>query len=397
MPRWSFFLLFFAIAALVLGGVHYYFYRRLVLAPSLPGPWRKAAAIAVITLALSFPLSFFASRVLDIAVARVLVYPIYVWLGMMLMLFTLLVGIDLLYGIARLGARIAGHHGLVADPGRRLFLARTIAGAATGTVLIATGAALWQGLARLVVKRVEVVLPKLPAALDGFRIAQLTDIHLGTMRGGDWFDSVVGRTNELGADLIAITGDLADARPEQIPREVATLGQLTAPQGVFFVTGNHEYFIDLEGWLRTIAGLNIRVLRNECVTIDRNGAAFDLAGVDDQAGRRFAPGHGTDLPKAMRSRDPARASVLLAHQPKAIEEASQHDVGLVLSGHTHGGQIWPWNYLVYLQQPYVRGLHDHKGTQIYISEGTGFWGPPMRLGSTAEITLITLRSPQRPA
>lgn len=395
MPRWSFFLLFFAIAALVLGGVHYYFYRRLVLAPSLPGPWHKAAAIAVVALALSFPLSFFVSRALDIAVARVVVFPIYVWLGMMLMLFTLLVGIDVLYGIARLGARIAGHHGLVADPGRRLFLARTIAGAATGTVLVATGVALWQGLARLVVKRVEVVLPKLPAALDGFRIAQLTDIHLGTMRAGDWFDNVVGRTNELGADLIAITGDLADARPEQIPREVAMLGKLAAPQGVFFVTGNHEYFIDLEGWLRTIAGLNIRVLRNECVTIGRGGAAFDLAGVDDHAGRRFAPGHGTDVPKAMQGRDPARASVLLAHQPQAIEEASQHDVGLVLSGHTHGGQIWPWNYLVYLQQPYVRGLHDHKGTQIYVSQGTGFWGPPMRLGSTAEISLITLRSPDR--
>jgi predicted MPP superfamily phosphohydrolase len=117
--------------------------------------------------------------------------------------------------------------------------------------------------------------------------------------------------------------------------------------------------------------------------------------VDDHVGRRFAPGHGADIPKAMRDADPKRAVVMLAHQPQAVLEACKHNVGLVLSGHTHGGQIWPWRYLVYLQQPYVDGLHDHQGTQIYVSDGTGFWGPPMRLGSTAEITHVTLRSPEK--
>jgi hypothetical protein len=236
------------------------------------------------------------------------------------------------------------------------------------------------------------MLPKLPPELDGFTIAQLTDLHLGAMRRGSWVQEVVDQTNRLEPDLIAITGDLADATPRQLSTEMGMLRRLTAEQGVFFVTGNHEYFIDLEGWLRTLRSLGIRVLRNERVAIRRGDAAFDLVGVDDHDGGRMAAGHGTNVAGAMKNHDPDRATVLLAHQPRTIFDAAEHEIGLVLSGHTHGGQIWPWNYLVYLQQPYVSGLHEYRGTQIYVSEGTGFWGPPMRLGSTSEITLVTLRS-----
>ena len=394
MPRWLTFAIFFTFALLILGGIHFYFYFRLVVMPNLPVPWRTVAKVVFIALPLSFPISFLVGRVLDVSFARCLLYPIYIWLGVMLMLFFALLAIELIHGIAWLGARLAGHKHLVEDPGRRLFLARVIAGTAAATVLTAAGYAVWHGLGRLVVKRVEVVLPKLPAAMDGFSIAQLTDLHLGAMRSGSWFQEVVERTNSLKPDLIAITGDLADATVDQLIGGEA-VGELTAPHGVFFVTGNHEYFFDLHGWLKKLEQLGVRVLRNERVPIRRGDAVFDLAGVDDHEGRRLAPGHGADVPKAMKDRDPDRAAVLLAHQPRAVREASKHGVGLVLAGHTHGGQIWPWNYLVYLQQPYVSGLHDHKGTQIYVSEGTGFWGPPMRLGSTAEITLITLRSPDR--
>ena len=147
--------------------------------------------------------------------------------------------------------------------------------------------------------------------------------------------------------------------------------------------------------MRRLPILGLRVLHNERVVIGSGDAALELAGVDDHAGRRFDPDHGADVARAMKGRDPTRASVLLAHQPRVADEAARHQVGLVLSGHTHRGQIWPWRYLVYLQQPYVSGLHRHGGTQIYVSEGTGFWGPPMRIGSTAEITLVTLRSPAR--
>jgi len=386
------FLLFFSIALLILGGVHFYFFRRLVVAPMLPPPWRTVVKVTLIGLTFSFPLTFFLGRTLDINLARFFLFPIYIWMGVLLILFFLLLGIDVLRGLGWLGARLSGHEGLVVDPGRRLALARVIAGVSAGTALTAAAVAVWRGLGRLIVKRVEVSLPRLPQDLDGFTIAQLTDLHLGAMRGGAWLRQVVERTNGLKPDIIAITGDLADASVEQLPGEVATLQKLQAPHGIFFVTGNHEYFYDLHGWLKQLGDMGVRVLRNERVAVRRHGAAFDLAGIDDHEGRRLAPGHGADVAAAMRGHDPGRASVLLAHQPRAVKEAAKNGVGLVLCGHTHGGQIWPWNYLVYLQQPYVSGLHNHQGTQIYVSQGTGFWGPPMRLGSTSEITLVTLRS-----
>ena len=246
MPRWLTFAIFFAIALLILGGIHFYFYYRLVIVTNLPLPWRTAAKVLFIALPLSFPLSFFIARVMDVSFAKCLLYPIYIWLGVMLMLFFLLLAIDFVQGAAWLGARMAGHKHLIDDPGRRLFLARVIAGGATATVLSAAGYALWHGLGRLAVKRVDVVLPKLPAEMDGFTIAQLTDLHLGSMRSGDWFRRVVERTNSLKPDLIAITGDLADATADRLAGG-DVVGELKAPHGVFFVTGNHEYYFDLHG------------------------------------------------------------------------------------------------------------------------------------------------------
>jgi predicted MPP superfamily phosphohydrolase len=202
----------------------------------------------------------------------------------------------------------------------------------------------------------------------------------------------VEKTNYLKPDLIAITGDLAEGSVRQFQEEVEPLRDLTAPEGVFFVTGNHEYFHDLEGWLIRLAQMGIRVLRNERVPVGTREGGFDLAGVDDHDGARIASGHGPDLTKALEDRDLNRPVVLLAHQPRIIQEASEARVDLVLSGHTHGGQIWPFSYLVYLQQPYVRGLKRRGETYLYLSSGTGFWGPPMRLGTTAEIALITLRA-----
>ncbi len=394
MPRWLLFLLFLTFGLLVLGSVHYYLYRRLVVAAELPPPWRTVGMVVVVVLVLCFPLSFVIGRVLDISHGRFLLYPIYIWLGTMMMLFFVLVGIDLVRLVVWLTSWATGHGAEMLDPGRRVFMGRLIAGATAGTVGVAAAIAVWRGLGQVTVKPIEIILPHLPAAFDGFRIVQLTDLHLGAMRQGAWLRQVVDRTNGLAPDLIAITGDLADATPGQLTSEMAMLGELRAPHGQFFVTGNHEYFIDLDGWLNGIAEIGIRVLRNERVEIHRGDAVIDLAGVDDHDGARMAPGHGPDVARAMAGHDPQRASVLLAHQPRIIDAAADHGVGLVLAGHTHGGQIWPWGYLVYLQQPYVRGLHERRGTQIYISEGTGFWGPPMRLGSTSEITLVTLRAPR---
>jgi predicted MPP superfamily phosphohydrolase len=234
-------------------------------------------------------------------------------------------------------------------------------------------------------------------------LVQLTDLHVGDILGREWLEGIVERVNELKPDLIAITGDLADGTVARLSQTVACLARLEAAHGVYFVTGNHEYFSGVEQWLEHLPSLGIRVLRNERVGIGEGAVSFDLAGIDDHhgarrmavhgpAGARRGAGHGPDLKRAVAGRDLRRELILLAHQPVAIFEASRLGVGLQLSGHTHGGQIWPMKYLVRLQQPYISGLVQHGPTQLYVSEGTGFWGPPMRLGTTSEITRITLRA-----
>jgi predicted MPP superfamily phosphohydrolase len=237
---------------------------------------------------------------------------------------------------------------------------------------------------------VEVPLGKLSPEGDGYTIAQLTDIHIGPTLGHDFLDAVVRETNALNADLIAITGDLVDGSVEQLRDKIAPLADLKARDGVYFVTGNHEYYSGAEEWCAHLETLGVRVLRNERVDVR---GLFELAGVDDFAAEGMAPGHRQDIPAATAGRDPSKPIVLLAHQPKAVTEASAHGVDLMLSGHVHGGQIVPFNWLVKLEQPYVEGLYRHgDSTWIYVSPGTGYWGPPMRVGTTSEITRITLRA-----
>jgi len=170
---------------------------------------------------------------------------------------------------------------------------------------------------------------------------------------------------------------------------VAPLADLRAKHGTFFVTGNHEYYSGVDAWMVELRRLGVRVLDNERVTVGEGDAVIDLAGVNDWSAKRFDT-YKPDLAKALAGRDPARPVVLLAHQPKHIHQAAEKGVSLMLSGHTHGGQIWPWTKLVALDQPYLAGLHREADTQIYVSEGTGYWGPPMRIGTAPEITLITL-------
>jgi len=237
-----------------------------------------------------------------------------------------------------------------------------------------------------------VSLARLPPALSGTRIVHLSDVHVGPTIQRAFIETIVAQCNALAADLIVITGDLVDGSVEELREHVAPLSSLRAKYGVFFVTGNHEYYSGAADWCGELERLGVRVLRNERVSIGDETASFDLAGVDDHSAHRFGNGHGEDLPKALRGRDLSRELVLLAHQPRTIFEAQAHGVGLQLSGHTHGGQLWPWTYLVRLQQPVVAGLARFGNSLVYVSCGTGYWGPPMRLGAPSEIAELTLRS-----
>jgi uncharacterized protein len=384
------FLVFFAVVLGIVGGVHFYFWVRLVRDTHVPFPYRPWASGALVLLAACLPLPFLVARRLPTEWARWLVWPAYVWMGFMFLLFVLLVATDLVRLLAFVGAKVGAQQAL--DEGRRTLMARVLGGAAGLAAGLVGGAAVGQALRAVKVVDLDVKLGRLPAASSGTTIVQISDLHIGATIGRAFVEDVVRRCNALAPDIVAITGDLVDGSVDSLWDAVSGLGQLKARHGVYFVTGNHEFFSGARQWIEALPRLGIRVLGNERVAIDSGGGGFDLAGVHDHSAGRIQPGHGPNLTQALAGRDPGRELVLLAHQPKAVSEAARMGVGLQLSGHTHGGQIWPFSYLVRLSQPYLAGLHRHGDTQIYVNPGTGYWGPPMRLGTRAEITRIRLVS-----
>jgi hypothetical protein len=250
-----------------------------------------------------------------------------------------------------------------------------------------------KSLATHEVVEVDVMLPRLPASLDGFTIVQLSDLHVGPTIDRRFVQDLVDRCHGLGADAYALTGDLVDGSPARYRAAAAPLGELRAPHGVFAVTGNHEYYHGADPWIGELSALGVRYLRNERVTIARGGGAFALAGVDDHEAR--GGDHGPDVARAVAGRDPDHAVVLLAHQPRQVHKSAKHGVDLQLSGHTHGGQIWPWHYAVKLQQGgLLAGRYRFGDTQLYVTRGCGYWGPRVRFGAPLEITRIILRAPQ---
>jgi predicted MPP superfamily phosphohydrolase len=238
------------------------------------------------------------------------------------------------------------------------------------------------------VKRITVSLAKLPRSAHGFRIAVVSDIHLGPILGRAHTQRVVDTINSTHPDLIAVVGDLVDGRVEDLAPAAAPLAGLEAPHGSFFVTGNHEYYSGADEWVDHVRELGLRPLANDRVEI----SGFDLAGVNDLAGE--SEGEGPDFAKALGDRDRTRASVLLAHQPVVIHDAVRQGVDLQLSGHTHGGQLWPGNLVAGLTNPTVAGLERYGDTQLYVSRGAGAWGPPVRVGAPSDITVVELASRQ---
>ncbi|MET9461783.1 metallophosphoesterase [Streptomyces canus] len=277
---------------------------------------------------------------------------------------------------------------LVAAPSRRLFVSRVVAGAAAAAAVGTVGYGTYGVLRGPRVKRVTVPLAKLPRAAHGYRIAVVSDIHLSPVLGRGFAQKVVDTINSTRPDLIAVVGDLVDGSVKDLGPAAAPLAQLEARHGSFFVTGNHEYFSGAEQWVEEVRRLGLRPLENDRTEL----AWFDLAGVNDIAGE--SEGQGPDFAKALGDRDTARACVLLAHQPVQIHDAVDHGVDLQLSGHTHGGQLWPGNLLAEAANPTVAGLERYGDTQLYVSRGAGAWGPPTRVGAPSDITVIELASKQ---
>ena len=270
------------------------------------------------------------------------------------------------------------------DPSRRLFVSRVVAGAAAAAAVGTVGYGTYGVLRGPSVKRVTVPLAKLPRAAHGYRIAVVSDIHLGPILGRSFTQKVVDTINSTQPDIVAVVGDLVDGSVKNLAPAAAPLTQLQAPS--YFVTGNHEYFSGAEQWVEEVRRLGLHPLENARTELPW----FDLAGVNDIAGE--STGQGPDFGKALGDRDTARACVLLAHQPVQIHDAVKHGVDLQLSGHTHGGQLWPGNFIAAAANPTVAGLERYGHTQLYVSRGAGAWGPPTRVGAPSDITVIELAS-----
>lgn len=240
------------------------------------------------------------------------------------------------------------------------------------------------------VVRIDVPIAGLPASLVGFTIVQLSDIHVGSTIKGGYVGAIVDRVNGLGADLIAITGDVVDGSVDQLSAHTAPLARLAARHGTYVVTGNHEYYSGALTWMAEFDRLGLRGLMNEHVLIEHDGASLVVAGVTDFSAEVFDPAQRSDPQAALLGSPPGLPRVLLAHQPRSAHAAHAAGFDLQLSGHTHGGQFWPWNLLVSLQQPYTAGLHRLGALWVYTSRGTGYWGPPKRFGAPSEISLLRL-------
>ncbi|MEE9607519.1 MAG: metallophosphoesterase [Myxococcota bacterium] len=367
-------------------GLHFYLARRLILDPGVEGPWRIALLGLLGALAATLVLQPFGERLLRPPLSRVIAWPASLWMGFAFLLLGLL-------AVSDAALWLAGRAALAAPEGlaRAASASGVRAGAVVAIAFVAGTLAVRSALLPPRIRRVEVELARWPRALDGFRIAQISDLHIGPILGRRFAAAVTSRVNDLEADLVAVTGDLVDGSTRHLAQEVEPFARLRGRHGVFFVTGNHDHYSGARAWEGVIRELGIRPLRNQRVAIGRDGAEFDLAGVDDHRGDFFGRDGGEDLPRALAGRDPERACVLLAHDPATFPRAAEFGIDLQLSGHTHGGQIWPFRWLVRLVVPYVAGLHRRNGSQLYVSCGTGFWGPPMRLRAPAEITEIVLR------
>ncbi|MEV5332649.1 metallophosphoesterase [Streptomyces werraensis] len=411
------------VAVLVTG--NWYVWRRLFRDTTAgPGPVRRIGAAVVVGGWLLFVGGMVASRTeAPFTLQRVLAWPGYLWLALTLYLLLALLAGELVRPVlrrvlerrARTSAPAPARTPIPAGraegadpepegpaeepettdtagagdgPSRRLFVSRVVGGAAAAAAVGTVGYGTYGVLRGPKVKRVTVPLAKLPRAAHGYRIAVVSDIHLGPVLGRGFAQKVVDTVNSTQPDLIAVVGDLVDGSVQDLGPAAAPLAQLTARHGSFFVTGNHEYFSGAEQWVEEVRRLGLNPLENARTELPH----FDLAGVNDVAGED--EGQGPDFARALGDRDRARACVLLAHQPVQIHEAVDHGVDLQLSGHTHGGQLWPGNLIARGANPTVAGLDRYGDTQLYVSRGAGAWGPPTRVGAPSDITVIELASRQ---
>ena len=385
--------MFVIVLGAILGLMHLYVWKRGVKDTTRRGRTRWVFTGVLVALMTLLFATLLLPRVTGLREPAWFAWPGYIWFGLVVYLFLTLLALEpvrlALWSWSKRKSPPAAEPATRGPLNRRLFLARAGAVAAGAASVSLVGAGVANAIGPPDLLRLPVRLRRLDPAFNGFRIAVVSDIHLGPLAGRAHTERIVRMINETEPDLVALVGDLVDGTVEQLGSAAEPLRDLESREGAFFVTGNHEYFVeDPSSWLRELERLGVQPLRNENTAIRRGSAAFDLAGVNDVAGEeRSDP---PDFDRALAGADSSRPTILLAHQPVQVEEAAVRGVDLQLSGHTHGGQMWPFHYIVRAVQPSLAGLSTVENTQLYVTRGAGFWGPPVRIGAQADITVLSL-------
>jgi predicted MPP superfamily phosphohydrolase len=392
-----FFLIFFIFSGLMASYITW----RLFSKAAFRRLWKIAIAVGiVVTLFLPVILIMLRRMGVDHKFIDFMVWTGYLGVGFLSFVFTFVVIRDFvglpmrLYGMLKkrlaMNARKQADEGLIDNPSRRGFLVNGMNYGILAAAAVSTGFGIAEAKQIPQVKEVPISINDLPEDFKGFRIVQITDLHVNPTFKRPSVEEIVEVVNGLNADIVALTGDLVDGSVSQLAVDVAPLENIKSAKGNFFVTGNHEYYSGVTSWIEEVKRLGFSVLLNEHQMITSGRAKILLAGVTDFRGGNFMTSHQSDPQKALAGAPASSVKILLAHQPKSIFESAKAGYDLQISGHTHGGQFFPWNLLVGFAQPYVSDLHKYNNTQIYVSRGTGYWGPPVRMGSPSEITLITL-------
>ena len=382
MPQWASFAIFFPVVTLLYGGAHYFIYSWLVRMAAPPKRVRRIILYLFIFLVASFPagkiLGWYNFNAFDYLLNLIAS----VWMGHAFYFFLFALGSDLLITLGKivgLGRKIR-----VRNP---RFYKRLLVVGIAGGVLIIGGCALYEARS-FRVTRLEIPLRDLPSELDGFSIVQASDIHYGMLTRNQELSRILSRVNDLQPDVVAITGDLVDESVSHMEEMRIPLSRIKSRYGVFAVTGNHEYYAGVERAVAIMKAANIKVLRNEIVALP---GGLQILGIDDPTGSRRMRQPAPDFESLISSIDPQKPCILLYHQPIGFEKTASVGIGLQLSGHTHGGQLFPVIYISKMIYPRTPGLHKIGDSYLYVSWGIGTWGPPMRFKAPPELVYIRLR------
>lgn len=392
--------LFFITALLVIGFIYGFFGFRIITPLPLDAKWKNGLwAILIFCFAAVILVMLTRHRLFNHWINPSLYWFAFTCFGFMTMIFPGIVFKDFCVGIYHLvhnplfSKKKRNKSKIISkeiNPSRRNFLTNSANAALTGTAVVLTGCGINRVARAPDVVKVDVPVKELPEPFRGFTILQISDLHISMTLKKEYVQKVVDRAGRERADMIVFTGDLADGREQDMGKEASPLSFLSAPFGKYFVTGNHDYYSGVRSWLNRVECLDFTPLINEHRIIKKENAQLVLAGITDYRAGRIMPCHRSDPEKALRDAPLSMPRIMLAHQPKSVFSTDHLGVDLMICGHTHGGQYIPWNFLVSIDQPYVHGLHRYNHTQIYVSRGTGYWGPPLRVGAPPEITLLRL-------